>query len=244
MAISPLGTFNYAGLVPAAWPADATLQLRDVSDNPRRYPRLVGLSPRLEVTGLGPDARRPIPGDDATGGDAVPLVTLALRSADPREAAVAAFSFALDRGFADRSVPEDAWHLVRTECGGLGLSVLRQGRLIAAIGAVSHVRLGLDLRARVVSPEPLGAIDLAPADLPLEMAGGDGDWQSLTPGRWEIGRHSVDVERLFRRGVPGVDEHVTISRVGDLPLDSGIHDVRMTAHEVTAPWRRLLADQG
>lgn len=238
MAISPLGTFDYTGVVPAAWPADATLHLRDVSANPYRHPRLVGLSPQLEVVDVGATALRARPEGD-TGADRVPLVSLAMRSADPREASVAAFSFAIDHRFADRSRPGDAWHLVRTDCGGLGLSVVREGRLVAAIGAVSKVPLGLDLQARVVAPDSDETIDWTSvaADLPFEAAGADGPWTRLTPGRWEVGDYSVDVARVFRRGIPGVDELVTIWRLGDLPLDSGIHNVRMIAHEVTAPWR-------
>lgn len=238
MSISAEGTFHYVGVVPGDWPSDAVMfEVRDVSDTPHSQRRLVGLSPRLEVVDLGTTARRTLPESDATG-ERVPLTTFVLRSADPSGASIAGFSFALDRGFGERSLPGDVWHLVRTFGAGLGVSVLRQGRLVAAIGVASNVPLGLHLQARVVVPEPDAAIDWASVvELPFEMAADDGVWRRLPAGRWEVGEYAVAVERMRQFIEDGHEERVAIWRLGDLPLDPGIHHARMLAHEVAAPWR-------
>ena len=67
------------------------------------------------------------------------LSRLTLRANGKDRATVATFSFCIDRSLLNAFCPGDTLHLVRTGCGGLGLSLIREGRLIVAIGAVNAV---------------------------------------------------------------------------------------------------------
>ena len=47
--------------------------------------------------------------------------------------------------------PRDMLFMARTHCGGLGISIIRDGQLIAAVGAASAVRLGELVHVRIPS---------------------------------------------------------------------------------------------
>jgi len=115
----------------STWPA----QLRPPTGS-ARVKRLVGDSPTLTLEDF-----------DLRPGVARTRVTLTAEddgTADMRE-----MSFAVDRNFANMLKPHDAVHVATTWRGGLGVSVLRHGVLIAAAGAVTGVPLGPSVSVRM-----------------------------------------------------------------------------------------------
>jgi len=60
-------------------------------------------------------------------------------------------SFSLDRELVAMLRPGDAVHVVRNIDAAIGLSVLRNDRLVAAVGAITSVPLGRGVSARVAS---------------------------------------------------------------------------------------------
>src|SRR4051794_27333434 len=70
------------------------------------------------------------------------LLTLTPRD---QNATVQSFSFSVDRELIKMLREGDALHISRTPCAGLGLSVLRDGQLVAAAGAISDLPLGPDV---------------------------------------------------------------------------------------------------
>jgi len=148
MAIPATGTFDYVGIMPAGdgppWtvPMETAVDRRDVG-----LPSLAGANPglRIEEAGLTPKA-----GYDR--GIWRPSVlrarfSLTTDAANPKARTVGAFhlDLALTRAFK----PGDTLHLSRTSSGGIGLSVLRSGRLVVALGAVASVPLGEGLAVRI-----------------------------------------------------------------------------------------------
>jgi hypothetical protein len=113
--------------------------------------RLVGLTPRLQVTdaGLTPDANESRPW--------VMRSRITIRATSQRQATVAEASFHVDRALTSRLRAGDVMHVARTYRAGLGLSVIRDDELVVAVGAVSSVPLGRG----VVASYPGGLIRAA-----------------------------------------------------------------------------------
>jgi hypothetical protein len=63
-------------------------------------------------------------------------------TATEKHAIASSFWFNVDRELIAMLRGSDVLHISRTHRAGLGLSVLRDGQLIAAAGAVMHVPLG------------------------------------------------------------------------------------------------------
>jgi len=76
------------------------------------------------------------------------LSRLTLRASSGDRANVAGFSFCVDQAFTRSWRAGDVLHVARTGCAGLGVSVLRGSRLIAAIGAVTAVPHGALVNVR------------------------------------------------------------------------------------------------
>lgn len=223
MAIPPAGTFNYAGVVPAA---DATgpWQLHDqssassyVGEERLFRDRLVGLHPFLEIAdaGLTPDTRR----SEFTGNvrPRVLLSRLTLRASSNDRASRPVFSFCLDRSLLNAFRPGDTLHLARTECGGLGLSLIRHEQLVFAVGAVTAVPHGVNASLRfpgeaIRQAEHLFR-EIDPSfrfrELPLELRVGS-ERRILYRGRPTIGDYNVFVEHGYYLGFPGIDECAAI----------------------------------
>src|SRR5258708_7954694 len=72
-----------------------------------------------------------------------------LRATSTHRASIAAFSFYVDRALTNAFRPGDMLYLTRTGCGGLGLSAVRAGRLVAAVGVVTAVPLGESVSVRI-----------------------------------------------------------------------------------------------
>ena len=58
------------------------------------------------------------------------------------DATISSISFYVDRDLIRQLRPGDEVHISRTACDCLGLSIIRMGELVAAIGAVTAVDLG------------------------------------------------------------------------------------------------------
>ena len=235
MAIAPCGTFSYVGIVPGPetpgpWPmhdhsaAPASPLRGPVSDD-----RLVGLEPLLEISdaGITPEiTRSPFTG---TVRPRVSLSRLTLRANGQDRATAAAFSFCIDRILLNAFRPGDSLHMARTARGGLGLSLIRDGRLVVAIGAVDAVPHGSTVSARY----PAEAINEAHhifrkidpefrfREFPLELRIGS-DRRVLYSGRPRIGDYNVFLEHGSYGGLPGADACAAISLTPGCPETAAI----------------------
>ena len=154
---------------------------------------------------------------------------LTLTASDRGNALVREASFSVDRELVNMLRPGDELYLARTACGGLGLSVLRKGLLIAAAGSIVDVPLGSDVTARI----PLDLIRSAEqslrsrdpqyelSDYPVELTIA-GETRILHRGRPRMGPYDVLVEHGFLPGMPGDDMRASIERRGVCP-DTAAH---------------------
>ena len=110
--------------------------------------------------------------------------------------------------------PGDRLYLVRTGSGGIGLSLLRQDRLILATGAVTEVPLGTNIQARGDSVDK-DLWETPNAETWLEFR--VGSEQSILREREmsTIGDYHIYIERCWRWGMPGTDECVSMSLADD-----------------------------
>jgi len=233
---SRAGTFEYAGEVPVGYPdASRPWHLSDASGadfatgSDRIRNRLVGLKPTLEITSVGmtPDVRvSPYTGFPRPR---VLLSRLTLRASEQARAAVAAFSFCIDQALAQSWRPGDVLHMTRTPSGGLGLSVVRDGQLVTAVGAVTAVSHGRFVTVRIprdVLREAEGVVrrldpEFEFAELPIEIRVAT-ETRVLYAGRPRIGGYRVFVEHGFYRGIPGTPECAALSLVGSCPETAAI----------------------
>ena len=242
MSIPSAGTFEYAGVVPED--KDRFLgqwRLIDQSGARSSAPgdsliddRLVGLQPLIEIidAGLTPDVRlSPFTGSVRPK---VLLSRLTLRADSKDHATIAVFSFCVDRALTSSFHPGDVLHVARTSCGGLGLSVIRQGRLLAAVGAVTAVPHGESVSVRI----PADVIQEAERvfsqldskfefpELPLEVHVAS-ERRVLFRGRPRIAGYEVFVEHGFYPGTPGTDECAALSLVGGCPAPAAISSAQL-----------------
>lgn len=228
MVMPPSGTFQYAGVVPEG---SGTWRLTDKSgaassehgdslfDN-----RLVGLQPSLKIidAGLTPDVRTsPFTGSVRPQ---VLLSRMTLRADGKDRASVAAFSFCVDQALTNAFRPGDVLYIASTACGGLGLSVVRGGRLVAAVGAVTAVPHGESVSVRIPS-DVIREAELVFSkldsrfefpELPIEVRVGS-ERRVLYRGRPRIAGYEVFVEHGFYPGTPGTAECAALSLMGSCP---------------------------
>ncbi len=237
MAISPRGTFDYVTIVPArstddsfdcvtehrdCVQPDGSMWLHALGGDDRAA-RLVGPAPRLRVSpgGLTPDA-----------GPLRPCVMrscFTLTASSRKNATVAAASFHVDAALTSRLLEGDYIYLARTACGGLGLSAVRQGTLIFAVGAVTAVPLGRSVTAQI----PMDLVERAAAVfqerdatfefpvLPLEVVANNCRTVMLS-GLAQVGGYTIFLLRSFLRGIPGQDECAAVW-LGDRLADAAAH---------------------
>jgi hypothetical protein len=107
--------------------------------NPLHDNRLLGYSPSLQITEAGPVPSEAHP--------AIKRSRFTLSTARRLNAGLSAASFYVDRELTRAFNAGDVLHLVRTPCAGLGLSLLRNGKLVLAVGAINAVPLGDNIQA-------------------------------------------------------------------------------------------------
>jgi hypothetical protein len=213
----PCGTFRYRGVVPSNWPHNRTWSVHDASDAIRtpasdslRAARLVGLNPTVEV------------GDQ----------DLSLRAESRQRAlvrtAVLPFTDAL---VAAMATGDELW-LVRTNTADLGLSLIRGGGLVFAVGAVSQVPVGSQLRVSSGgdpgdhlfrssfgegSAHPIR--DTWIRDTCLEVGFGDQTVRLRSGDRASLGTYEAYVLESRQDNVPGTHETAAVLDSGSVPLE-------------------------
>lgn len=183
-----------------------------------RTTRLVGLNPQLHVSDAGATPN-PSPRNPATQRSC-----LRLTASGTQYASVADVCFFLDRGVISALHPGDLLHMVRTGCGGTGVSAIRSDQLIFAVGAITAVPLGRDFQAQV----PYDLVQQAEAvfrkrasrfqfaEYPVEIRALH-ELQIMYRGRMKLGPFEVWVLHGRYFGIPGSDECVSVVRTGACP---------------------------
>ena len=227
MVMSPAGTFDYQVTVPEGHPEAAfpwPLRLRAPVGGDRHSAsgrRLVGHSPALHITSAGFPTERAIVGRTGLQVPKTLRSRFSLNATERTLATVACASFHVDEGVTARLRAGDVINMSRTGCGGLGISVLRDGRLVVAAGAVTRVPLGDDLSVRI----PGELVNEAEAifrrrdpeyrfsELPTELKT-DHETRLLAPGWSRVGSYTAFLVHGPVRGIPGNNECLGITRVG------------------------------
>ncbi len=227
MALPVWSTFSYAANVPPPaessrpWPVRLHGAL-ERTGNDRPDSRLVGTSPTLEITDAGLTQN---PG--WIRGRWRPEVLrsrLTFRASERKSSAAGAASFYVDRSLISRLQAGDLLYVARTGCGGVGLSVLRDGRLVVAVGAVTSVPLGSTVDARCPHEVITEAESLFRkldstfefCELPIELTVG-GEKAILPGSSSRLQGYEIYVLHGFYRGTPGVNECVAITASGSCP---------------------------
>jgi len=219
--IPPCGTFDYVAIVPdpedrpGPWPVRLRAPV-ELSGDSLADSRLVGIAPRLQITDAGVSFGR-------TGlmRPKVLRTQFALIASERDRATVSAASFHVDKALISALRPRDVLNMTRTYCGGLGMSVIRDGELVVAVGAVTAVPLGNNVEAQI----PSDLVDKAEAvfkkrdpdfeltELPVEVRVGD-QGRVLYVGTRQLEQYQVWVAHGFYPGIPGVDECLALSLIG------------------------------
>ena len=148
MAMHPSGTFDYFGIVPATDAGggfECALSSLDVPAS--RLPiltgkvRLVGRAPVLTVRAAGLSLGDLLRAE-------VRRHTFRMRARSMDGARVRAATFHVESSVVEKMAPGDVLHLRRVTDGAVGLSVLRSGQLVMAIGPLTALPLGDDIAAR------------------------------------------------------------------------------------------------
>ncbi len=237
--ISPSGTFLYKLALrggEAPWRLVASLQNPILSTGDDLIDaRLVGHSPAVDIWG-----------------DRITLI------AGRRELAVAAAAFiTIDPDITRNFQGGDVLRLVRTGSAGLGASVVRDERLVLAVGAVAALPLGDNVQIVSVGDEADSTsasftseltIDelfdreatekrnaamsvFLERELRIRLTLSGEDYLLGSGDRLKIGAYDVLVDRGFTTGVPGTDECLAVSMEEEFPMEAAIR------------WARLLDDR-
>ena len=105
--------------------------------------------------------------------------------------------------------PGDRLHLIRTGCGGIGLSLLREERLVLAIGAARSVPLGANINV-IVGPERQKIFDARRGETWLEFKIESKTLIMRNREFTTIGDYQIYIERCWEYGIPGTDECVSM----------------------------------
>ena len=140
---------------------------------------------------------------------------LVLVAQHTRESTVRNVSFPVGRAVPLAARPGDRLYVVRTGSGGIGLSLLRQEKLVLAIGAVAEVPLGPGVEA-VRYWEDTDKWQFVAADNSwLEFRVGKEQARLREREVLEIENCSIYVERGWSAGIPGIDECVSVCVADD-----------------------------
>jgi hypothetical protein len=192
MAIHPSGTFDYEAAFTEQSFRGSDILLRGADRDGGGEERLVGLRPDIRL-----------------GDDLLVIFTSERRSAGVRHA-----SFPVGDAVSLAARPGDRLHVARAGTGDIGLSLLRGGRLVVAVGAVTEVPLG-DVRAAHGTD---GSWERPSADRWLEFTAG-GERLTLRGREFaEVGGYHVYVERCWAFGIPGERECVSVCGSDDAAM--------------------------
>jgi hypothetical protein len=220
MVMPMCGTFHYTTIVPEGGVQMPPWKMKSHGTPGLKFDllqdrRLIGWSPLLYI---GDGGMTPNPGPLRPS---VLRCELRLETTEKKHATQAAASYYVDKALISILRPGDAFHMVRSSCGGLGLSALRQGKLIFAVGQVSAVPLGEGIR--VSAPNDL--IETAReifrhrdpnfefSELPVEIYCGN-EISIVFRGWVNMNGYQAWIEHGARPGIPGEPECVGISLNG------------------------------
>jgi len=220
MVMPPWDTFEYVATVPESHggPFQCSARLRhSITHHGNEFDsRLLGHAPQLQIAeaGITPNPCRHRP--------AVMRSRITLTASTREDATAAAISLYVDRDLISQLQPGDNVHISRTACACLGLSILRGGKLLAGIGAVSAVDLGEDFQ--VLSPYQLvqeAAHVFQEEDPEFRFSEAPVEFihktrrRILFRGECRIGRYEIRLRHGFLSGIPGIDESAAIYLGGD-----------------------------
>ncbi len=215
MVMPPWDTFEYVATVPenhgGSFQCSARLRHPITRQGNEFDSRLLGHVPQLQIAeaGITPNPCRHRP--------AVMRSRVTLTASSRKNATAAAISLHVDCGLTAQLQPGDDIHISRTACACLGLSIVRGGRLLAAIGAVSAVDLGEDFQ--VLSPYQLvqeAARIFQEEDREFRFSEAPVEFihqtqrRILFRGECRIGQYEIQLRHGFISGIPGVDESAAI----------------------------------
>src|SRR5262249_41769854 len=204
MAMPLCGTFHYVAVVPEGFEARRTpIAARDESAPTGRRPpdpllgsRLVGFAPSIEVRGH--------------------RVVLTASSRDRAE--VSAASFAMDPELIDALHGGDVVRVAREKRGDVGVAVLREGRPVFAIGALTALPLGDEVR---IGDDASDATEYVAVRVEAQEG-------RLAPGeRGALGDYEVAVGGPALDGVPGHCESVAVCRAGACSLEAAVRSAQL-----------------
>jgi hypothetical protein len=215
MVMPPWDTFEYVATVPEShsgqFQCSARLRHPITHQGNEFDSRLLGHAPQLQIAdaGMTPNPCRHQPG--------VMRSRITLTASTRKDATAAAISVYVDRELIAQLQPGDNMHISRTACACLGLSIVRDGKMLAAIGAVSAVDLGDDFQ--VLSPYQLVQQaervfqeedpEFRFSEAPVEFIHRT-HRRILFRGECRIGQYEIRLRHGFLSGIPGVDESAAI----------------------------------
>ncbi len=164
--------------------------------------------------------------------------TFVLTASRRRRATVASASFELDPALISVFQGGDSLSLARTgSIAGLGVSLVREDRLVFAVGAVSAVPLGGAASLKLGRDPELRSLDITtksgwesfvkPRDNWIDLSV-SGISARLRQGAEEtVGGLRVSVLRSFEYHIPGIHECVAISREGECSHDPVLRSAKL-----------------
>jgi hypothetical protein len=204
MAMPLCGTFHYVAAVPDGFEVSRTpIRARDESGptdscypDPLLGSRLVGFAPSIEIRGH----------------------RIVITASSRERAEVSAASFAMEPELIAVLRGGDVIRVVREKTGDVGVAVLRDERLVVAIGAVSALPLGEGVS---VGGGPAEATGYVAVRVGAETArlGQDEPVQ--------MGDYEVQVVRPAVDGIPGHRESVAVCRAGACSLDAAVRSAEL-----------------
>jgi hypothetical protein len=186
MSIHHSGTFEYAAEFSSAGFGASDIFLDGTDLSGENEQRLVGLNPRIRFW------------NDR----------LVIIASGPHKSSVRNVSFPIGDAVKLAARAGDRLYLVRTACGGMGLSLLRDEKLILATGATSRVPLGRDIQ--VVEDDTDFDLTNLRVDIPLEFIVQGERFTLREREVLEKRGYHIYVERCWKDGIPGTDECVSL----------------------------------
>jgi hypothetical protein len=223
MALPDSATFQYVVAVPRdsgpgsfPWPMQMSENVEPIGDS-LFDDRLVGYAPLLQIS-----EGEEIP--DPTGlRTTMTQSRLTLRASTRKNASVFARSFCVDRELTLLLQPGDLLHLSHSCMWGTGVSLLRKGQLVFAVGAVLGVPLGKDILVKmpddvVDQTERFHSVPFEqrrkkPLLIPIEFHVGN-EMRSILGGKIELGRYEIWLQGGSDYSYPSGDTFAAISTKG------------------------------
>ena len=204
MAMPLCGTFHYVAAVPDGFEVSrAPIRARDESGPANsRHPdpllgsRLVGFEPSIEIRGH----------------------RIVITASSRERAEVSAASFAMDPELIEVLRGGHVIRVVREKTGDVGVEVLRDGRLMVAIGAVTALPLGGDVSVGGEEDDATEYVAVRVGAQAQRLARGE----PVTMGDYEL-----EVVRPALFGVPGHLESVAVCRAGVCSLEAAVRSAQL-----------------